>query len=586
MKAQIEQLLHSSIAHLQKNGSLPADINVNIQLTRSKDENHGDFASNIALLLAKPAGILPRQLAHQIVAALPASELVRKTEIAGPGFINFFIQKAVTYDVIKHILDRSDGFGQSHIGAGKKVLLEFVSANPTGPLHVGHGRGAAYGQTLANLLTTAGFKVDREYYVNDAGRQMNILATSVWIRYLELNGLRLPFPANGYRGDYIYDIAKMLKADLGDKLLQTTINIQQNLPPDETEGGDKEIYIDAFIERCRKLLGESDYRTVFDYGLKTILEDIREDLEEFGVEFETWFYESSLTDSGAVQNCIQKLQEAAYLYKKGGALWFKSTDFGDEKDRVVQRDNGQITYFASDIAYHINKLERGYDRIIDIWGADHHGYITRVRAAIAALSNNASRFEVLLVQFANLYRGQEKISMSTRSGEFVTLRALREEVGRDAARFYYSIRRCEQHMDFDLELAKSQSKDNPVYYVQYAHARIANVFNKLTELQLQYNEAQGRENLALLNSEHEERLIMTLLRYPEVIETAAANEEPHQVVFFLRDLANDLHKYYDAQKILIEDENLRNARLTLAKATQQILKNALKLIGVSAPDSM
>lgn len=586
MKTEIEHVLQSAIARLQQNGSLPRDINPTIQLMRSKDENHGDFACNIALLLTKTVGIPPRKLADQIVAAIPASPLLRKIEIAGPGFINFFIEPTAICQVIPQVLDHANRYGESQLGAGKRVLVEFVSANPTGPLHVGHGRGAAYGQTLASVLSAAGFTVEREYYINDAGRQMNILAASVWLRYLELNNMTLPFPVNGYRGAYVYEIAKIIKADLGEKLLKPAADIQKDLPADETEGGDKEVYIDALIERCRSLLGETDYRILFDYGLNTILADIREDLAEFGVEFDTWFSERSLTDSGAVENCIQKLAKTPYLYEKEGALWFKSTDFGDEKDRVVRRENGQITYFASDIAYHINKLERSYDRIIDIWGADHHGYIPRVRAAIEALTGEAFRFEVLLVQFANLYRGKEKISMSTRSGEFVTLRSLREEVGRDAARFYYSMRRCEQHMDFDLELAKSQSKDNPVYYVQYAHARIASVFKKLSELQWDYDETQGRECLALLNSEYENALIKTLARYPEVIETAAANEEPHQVIFYLRDLANDLHKYYDAEKILLADEKLRNARLTLAKATQQVLKNALTLIGVSAPDSM
>ena len=507
-------------------------------------------------------------------------------EIAGPGFINFYLSPAAYQGVVAEILEQGEQFGRSDLGQGKPVQVEFVSANPTGPLHVGHGRGAAYGATVADLLAAVGYKVHREYYVNDAGRQMDILATSVYLRYLDLCGEELAFPSNGYKGDYVWDVGATLHRNHGDALRHGSVDLFRDVPADEPDGGDKEKHIDGLIARAKELLGAEVYREVFDLGLNSILANIRQDLKEFGVEYDEWFSERSLTDSGAVDQAIERLQQSGHVYEDKGALWFRSTDFGDEKDRVVVRDNGQKTYFASDIAYHMNKLERGYERVIDVWGADHHGYVPRVKAAMTALGDDAAKLDVLLVQFAVLYRGGEKVQMSTRSGEFVTLRELRNEVGNDAARFFYVMRKCEQHMDFDLDLAKSQSNDNPVYYIQYAHARVMSVLRQMTEKQMGWDQRQGAEGLHLLHESHEESLLVNLSRYPEVVEAAALNHEPHQLVHYLRDLANDFHTYYNAHQFLVGDPALRNARLNLIQAVRQVIANGLGLLGVSAPDTM
>lgn len=589
MKEQLENLIAQALESLKQQGILPAEVEPRVQVTRTKDESHGDFASNIAMMLAKPCGKNPREVAQLFVDSLPENSDIVKTDIAGPGFINFFMNKASTSAIVSRILQEGTAFGRSQIGAGQKVLIEFVSANPTGPLHVGHGRGAAYGSVLSDLLEAAGFDVTREYYVNDAGRQMNILAASVWLRYLEACGENLPFPTNGYKGEYIHDIAAELKNAHGTKFLQAAASVLEDLPEDEVEGsenGDKEKYIDAVIERSQALLGAEDFRTVFDAGLNSIVADIKQDLGEFQVNFQNWFSERSLVESGAIDHAVSTLKDNGTLYEKDGALWFKTTDYGDDKDRVVIRDNGVATYFASDIAYHHQKLERGFDRIIDIFGADHHGYEARVRASIKALGGDNDKFEIFFVQFANLFRGKEKVAMSTRSGEFVTLRELRKEVGNDAARFFYAMRKCEQHMDFDLELAKSRSNDNPVYYVQYAHARICAVWRQLKESQLAHNINNGTAQLALLVEPQEEALMKTISRYPEVLEKAAQNGEPHQLTYYARDLANDFHSYYNAHKFIIDDANTRDARLNLIKATQQVFVNVLGVLGLSAPEQM
>jgi arginyl-tRNA synthetase len=517
---------------------------------------------------------------------MPASQQIDKVEIAGPGFINFFLNQGSTLSVIHDVLSQADTYGLSNVGAGRRVQVEFVSANPTGPLHVGHGRGAAYGATVADLYEAVGFNVHREYYVNDAGRQMDILATSVWLRYLQACDENVPFPSNGYKGDYVLDIASNLVAQHDRNLVHPVAAVMDGIPADEPDGGDKEAHIDALIMRCKTLLGEESYLQVFDLGLNTILDDIRDDLKAFGVEYDEWFSERSLSHRSLVKQAIDRLQKAGHLYEKSGALWFRSTDFGDEKDRVVVRDNGQTTYFASDIAYHMDKMERGFDRVVDVWGADHHGYVPRVKAALKALGDDADKLDVLLVQFAVLYRNGQKVQMSTRSGSFVTLRELRDEVGSDAARFFYVMRKCEQHMDFDLDLAKSQSSDNPVYYIQYAHARISSVFRQLKEKNLQHDVQQGNEHLHQLTEKHETALLNALSKYPEVLEKAALNEEPHQLAHFLRDTANELHTYYNAHQFIVEDDTLRNARLNLILATQQVIRNGLKLLGVSAPDTM
>ncbi|WP_018954802.1 arginine--tRNA ligase [Thioalkalivibrio sulfidiphilus] len=586
MKDQLQALIEQAIDALRQDGTLPGDAAVDVQVTRTKDKAHGDFATNVALQLAKPARKKPRDVAEAIVARLPESGLVARTEIAGPGFINLFLGEQAKLSVIATIREQGERYGRSQLGAGKKVQVEFVSANPTGPLHVGHGRGAAYGAAVADLLEAVGFDVHREYYVNDAGRQMDILATSVWLRYLELTGVELPFPTNAYRGDYVYDIAATLHREHGDHYKREAAEILDGLPPDEPDGGDKEAYIDAMIARAKELLGDNHYRFVFELGLNVILDDIRDDLAEFGVTYDTWYSERSLTDKGAVNLAIERLREAGHLYEKDGALWFRSTDFGDEKDRVVQRDNGQTTYFASDIAYHMDKLERGYARVVDVWGADHHGYVPRVKAALKALGEDETRLDVLLVQFAILYRGGERVQMSTRSGSFVTLRELREEVGKDAARFFYVMRRCEQHLDFDLDLAKSQSADNPVYYIQYAHARVCSVLRQMEAKGLKHDPAHGEAKLSLLTEPHEQEILATLARFPEVIEAAALVEEPHQIANYLRELANDFHTYYNAHQFLVDEPAIRDARLSLILAVRQVIANGLGLLGVSAPQEM
>lgn len=586
MKRHLEQLLRSALLGLQTGGALPNDLNFEIAIERTRDKRHGDFATNVALSLAKAARRNPHELAQQIVAALPASEQVSKVEIAGPGFINFHMSPAAFQGVVMEVLATGDRYGRSDLGQGQPVQVEFVSANPTGPLHVGHGRGAAYGAAVADLLEAVGYKVHREYYVNDAGRQMDILGTSVWLRYLELCGETIPFPTNGYKGDYVYDIAATLHREEKDAYRRPAAEVFRDVPPDEPAGGDKEEHIDALIARAKELLGPAAYRRVFDLGLYTILNDIRQDLEEFGVVYDQWFSERSLTENGAVDRAIERLKASGHMYEKDGALWFRSTDYGDEKDRVVVRENGQKTYFASDIAYHMDKLERGFTRVIDVWGADHHGYVPRVKAALAAIGDDPSKLDVLLVQFAILYRGGTKVQMSTRSGEFVTLRELREEVGNDAARFFYVMRKCEQHLDFDLDLAKSQSADNPVYYLQYAHARVCSVMRQLAEKGLERDEARGRANLHRLTEAHEQALMTSLSRYPEVLESAALSHEPHQIAHYLRELANDFHTYYNAHIFLVDDAALRDARLNLILATRQALRNGLKLLGVSAPEAM
>jgi arginyl-tRNA synthetase len=586
LKDQLVSRLATAVQQLQADGTLPADFTPDIMVERTRDRAHGDYASNLALTLAKTARCKPRDLAERIAGVLETDARVIRIDIAGPGFINFHLGADAWHGVITDILEQGGNYGRSSQGTGQRVQVEFVSANPTGPLHVGHGRGAAYGAAVADLLEAVGYDVHREYYVNDAGRQMDILATSVWLRYLELGGEEFDFPTNGYQGDYVQDIAATLRREHGDTYHHTAAEVFADLPPDAPAGGDKEEYIDALIARCRHLLGDNRYRFVFEIGLNTILDDIRDDLALFGVNYEEWYSERSLVESGAVNRAIERLRHSEHVYEQDGALWFRSTDYGDEKDRVLVRDNGQATYFASDIAYHMDKLERGFARVIDIWGADHHGYVPRVKAALQALGDDPARLDVLLVQFAVLYRGGEKVQMSTRSGEFVTLRQLRKEVGRDAARYFYVMRKCEQHMDFDLDLAKSQSNDNPVYYVQYAHARVMSVFRQLQEKQLQRDAAAGNGALAALNETQEQELMIALSRYPEVLEAAALNHEPHHLTHYLRELANAFHTYYNAHTFIVADDRLRNARLNLIEATRQVIANGLELLGVSAPDTM
>ena len=415
---------------------------------------------------------------------------------------------------------------------------------------------------------------------------MQILATSTWLRYLETLGLDFAFPANGYKGDYILDIAKTLQAAHADKFTTDVDSLLINLPADEADGGDKDKYIDALAIRTKELIGEDGFQTVLDAALDSILGDIKNDLHEFGVVHDEWFSERRLVDDDLIQHALDKLEANGTVYEKDGAKWFKATDFGDEKDRVVVRDNGVTTYFASDIAYHLSKRERGNDLLLDILGSDHHGYIARVTAGLEAMGEPPECLEVRLMQFANLYRGKEKVQMSTRSGSFVTLRELREEVGNDAARLFYVMRSNEQHLDFDLELAKKHDNENPVYYLQYAHARICRVFKTLAEKDYSYDENTGAENLELVNTDSANKLISFLSRYPEIIELAASNRAPHALVQYLRDLSAEFHSFYNADKVIVEDDNLRNARLYLFKAVQQVLQNGFSIIGISAPEQM
>jgi len=554
----------------------PAVLAPGIVLEKPRLAEHGDYACNVALQLAKQLRRAPREIADRLVAALPASPHLERAEVAGAGFINLFLKRSFKQQIVNRILEAGEGYGSGLLGQRKKVLVEFVSANPTGPLHVGHGRGAAYGASLANVLTAAGFDVTREFYVNDSGRQMDILALSTWLRYLELCHKAVPFPANAYQGQYVRSMAREIHAEHGARFGRDEGVLSAALA--ET---DEEARLDALIDLAKRALG-ADYDTIHGFALKEQLADCRGDLVEFGVTFDDWFSERSLYESGRVERALQRLEERGHVYEKDGARWFRSTHYGDEKDRVVRRENGQHTYFASDIAYHLEKFERGFDIAINVWGADHHGYIARVKGALAALGLNPERLTIALVQFAVLYRGGERVSMSTRAGEFVTLRELRSEVGNDAARFFYVLRKADQHLDFDLDLAKSQSNENPVYYVQYAHARVCSVLGQWGG---DAAELAGAD-VAALGSEHENALLARLLEYPDAVENAARDLSPHLIAFYLRELAAEFHSYYNATRLLVEEESVKRARLALAGAVRQVLRNGLALLGVSAPDRM
>lgn len=581
LKQRLQTLIDAAVDTLKGQDVIAANSASAAQVEPARAAAHGDFASNIALLLGKGAGLPPRDLARKIIARLPPNELIDKTEIAGPGFINFFLKKGAFQAVVREILDQRQRYGDVDSGRGQRVLLEFVSANPTGPLHVGHGRAAAHGAACAGLLRKAGFAVECEYYVNDAGRQMDILAVSIWLRYLEHFKPTLPFPGNGYQGDYIKDIAAELKEAHADHFQRATPAL-----PDIVQDKDAEQGMDRLIRYAMDTLRANDYRLILKAGLDSIKAGIEADLKAFGVEFDRWFSERSLLEDNQVEACIDELEKNNRVYLKDGAKWFRSGEFGDAKDRVLVRENGEPTYFASDIAYHRDKIERGYDRLINIWGADHHGYIARVKAALQALGLEAERLEIRLVQFVSLFRGKERLPMSTRSGEFVTLRALQEEIGRDAARFFYVSRKGEQHLDFDLELARARSNDNPVYYIQYAHARICSVFRQAAEKGYDYRAAEVGPDLAALTAAHEIALLRALANYPAVIEKAAGAREPHQLAHYLLDLANDFHRCYNARRFLVKDEQRRTARLALAEATGEVIRNGLAILGVSAPESM
>ncbi|MFN4148610.1 MAG: arginine--tRNA ligase [Rhodocyclaceae bacterium] len=571
IKSHLAALLEAALA------SVAPGVRAEIQLERPRDSAHGDFSSNLALQIAKGLRESPRKIAERLARELPHSPWVLKAEAAGAGFINFRLAPAAKTAVIHAVLARGEHFGRGEKKPGR-LQVEFVSANPTGPLHVGHGRGAAYGASLANLLAFAGHEVCREFYVNDAGRQMDILALSTWLRYLEIFGETVPFPPNAYQGDYVRTMARQIKDAHGDRYVHPAAAVLACVPP---LADDAEAHLDALIAVAKDLLGE-DWNYIHQHALAEQLADCRADLEEYGVHYDCWFSEKSLYDTGMVAQAIDELEKRGHIYVQDGAKWFRSTRFGDEKDRVVQRENGQYTYFASDIAYHRNKFQRGFSRIIDVWGADHHGYIARVKGALQALGLDAEALEVALVQFVSLYRGNEKVSMSTRAGCYITLRELREEVGNDACRFFYLLSKQDKPLDFDLELAKSQSNDNPVYYVQYAHARISSVLKQWGGDPATLASA----DLAPLSGERELALAARLAVFPELIETAARDRAPHALVFWLRELAAEFHAWYNAERLLVDDEALKLARLALAVAVRQVIANGLAILGVSAPEAM
>ena len=582
MKKQLQELINQSLQTLKSEGLEITIQKDDIKIEYSRDASHGDFATNIAMVLAKTLNCNPRELANKITKNIPKINLVKNVEIAGPGFINFFLSQNSYQSVVLDILKRGDLYGNSEIGENKPTLVEFVSANPTGPLHIGHGRGAACGAAICNLLRKTGFDVYCEYYVNDSGRQVNILTVSVWLRYLQQFEEKIIFPDNAYQGNYITDIAVSLKKKYGDKFIAPNVDILNIINTKE----DEDTKIDKLINHCNSVLGEKKYLTIFEMSLASIQSSIEEDLCNFGIEFNNWFSEYSLIKKNMVKKCISKLDKNSWVYEKNGAKWFRSSKLGDEKDRVLVKENGQTTYFASDIAYHMSKFERGYKKIINIWGADHHGYIARIVASVKALDYPPEAIKVLLVQFAALFRGKEKLQMSTRSGEFITLKELVKEVGKDAARFFYIQRKNEQHLDFDLELAKSESNDNPVYYIQYAHARICSVFRQMNEKGYSFIKSEELSDLSVLSDPHEIKLLTSLARYPDVIENSAISFEPHQLAYYLKELANDFHTYYNASKFLVDDNLIRNARLSLIFSTRQVIKDGLSLLGVSSPEEM
>ena len=581
MRSQIKNFFKETLADFYASHKLDSDYD--LQLERTRDPKHGDFTTNIAMRLAKELGRPPRELAETLIKYIPQSELIEEVQVAGPGFINISVSTSTYHKELIDILKLGSGYGCSSLGNNQRVLVEYVSANPTGPLHVGHGRHAAYGASLANLLRATGHDVQEEYYVNDAGRQMNILAVSVWLRHLQLNGIEVSFPKNAYQGDYVIDIAKQIQTKLSEKFsAENKATLNEILSDLENDG---EILLDKLISQTKDILGIAKFNKLLKKALDNVLTDIKADLLEFGVKPDIWYSEASLDEKGSIERALTLLNKKKLLDIRDGATWFKATKFGDEKDRVVVRENGATTYFASDIAYHMEKRRRGFDVLLDVLGADHHGYIARVRAGLEAMGEPAESLEVRLVQFVSLYRGREKVQMSTRSGKYVTLRDLRNEVGNDAARFYYVSRSNEQHLDFDLELAKAESNDNPVYYIQYAHARISSLIKKMGEEGLKHK-MSSISDLSLLKEDNEKALLVLLSRYPEIVELASVNRAPQNIVHYLRSLSADFHSYYNAHKMLVDDEKLRNVRISLALGIRQVLYNGLTLLGVNAPDRM
>lgn len=585
MKNDLIRILKTVLKQIgEENGIDFSNKKVSIQ--ENKEKSHGDYASNLAMVIAKDLSQTPREVAEKICSLLPSEEWIEKVNIAGPGFINFYLKKDTHNEILLLIEESGRDFGRNNSGNGERVLIEYVSSNPTGPLHVGHGRGAAFGSVLSELLRCAGYKVDEEYYVNDHGRQMNILTISIWLRYLHQNGQELKFSKKGYQGVYVEQLAKQLAEEKGTKynLKENESDLLELLEAQETEED-----LDRLIGWGKSFLKEN-FEEIREFSLREIMSSIKEDLKLFGVNHNLWFNESSMysnkIDLPDIDKSIKLLSESGFLYEKEEALWFKSTEFGDDKDRVVKRANSDNTYFASDISYHLDKYDRGYDRIINVWGADHHGYLPRVSAAMEALGKSRDKLEVVFIQFANLLRNGEKVSMSTRGGEFIPLIELIEEVSSEAARFFYINRKADQHLDFDLDLAKSQTKDNPLYYIQYAHARICGVFETLKKEGMKLNQELGLDNLNLLNLDQEIEIQKMLLQYPEVISRAAKNSEPHLICYYLKDLSGLFHSYYNSERFLVDDEKLMNSRLFLLKGTKQVISNGLEILGIGAPESM
>ncbi|MEQ3691969.1 MAG: arginine--tRNA ligase [Thalassolituus sp.] len=561
MKPQIAELLNAAVNVLKEKNILPADLEPRIQVDNTRDKAHGDLATNLAMMLAKPAGKNPRELAQLLVDAIPASSLVEKTVIAGPGFINFYLSEESTTSLIQAVLEQKEKYGHSNVGEGRKVQVEFVSANPTGPLHIGHGRGAAVGDSLCRLLAATGWDVTSEFYYNDAGQQINNLGLSVQARCKGLTPDHESWPENGYRGDYITELAESFMR--GDSITAADQSFTGTKDADDIEG------IRHFA--VAYLRNEQDL-----------------DLKAFGVDFDVYFLESSLYSEGKVEATVQKLIENGYTYEEGGALWLRTTDFGDDKDRVMRKTDGGYTYFVPDVAYHLNKWQRGFTRVINEQGADHHSTITRVRAGLQALNVGIPEGwpGYVLHQMVTVMRGGEEVKISKRAGSYVTLRDLIDEVGRDATRYFLAARKADGQLTFDIDLARSQSSDNPVYYIQYAHARVCSIFRKLETEEQSWNQETGLAALSALTLETEKEIMVKVGRFPEIVRKAAENNEPHMIANYMYDLAGDFHTWYNSEKTLVEDTDLRNARLTLAEAVRQVLANGLDLLGVSAPSKM
>ena len=547
MKQTLEKLLKEAVERIGVKE--PPHIEIEVP----KEESMGDLSTPVAMALARTLKRPPRDIAEDIAGGVSGEGIFERVEVAGPGFINFTFKKDFLHSELKHLLKEGTTFLRRDLGHGRKIQIEFVSANPTGPLHLGHGRGAAVGGALSNLLEAAGYQIQREYYVNDAGLQVRLLGESVFARYRELLGLPHEFPEEGYRGDYVADIARAIMDSAGDKYKDSTFEGAQ----------------DFFV----------------DFSLRMMLDEIKEDLASFGITFDTWQSERELYESGGVKQAIESLDAKGLIYESGGAIWFRAMEFGEDKDRVILKSDGHHTYFASDIAYHAKKIEGGFEELINIWGADHHGYIPRLEGVIEALGYERDKLKVLLVQMVSLLRGGEPVQMSKRAGEFVTLREVIEEVGADTTKFIFLTRRPDSHLTFDLEAAKAASAENPVYYVQYANARINSIFAHATEQGVSTESLEGAD-LGTLEEKEEIRLIKKLLAYPMAFEAAVKGREPHRITFYLQELAGMFHPYYNTHRVVTDEPGLTAARLALCRAVRLVVKEGLRILGLSAPDRM